>query len=304
MKIMKPLKQAKSTKAHRCYIMAKKRKVRLFFSVFIVGLLALMLTTSCKKNNATKGLIFKELEDGTYGVESAGLAKTEELIIIPQKYKGKKVTQILSFAFENCDIQQVAIPNTITTIGACAFSGCQYLIDVDLPSACVIGEYAFSECSQLLMVYANSADIQKGAFTKCNSMVSFSISEGKIGEFAFLKCEKLQKVNIGEKVSEIGASAFQGCSKLEEVNLQNGINTIRASAFAFCSALKRIEVPKSVKKIDRSAFVASSVCEISYGGSKSQWKSALDNKYLYTTATIYGEITVHCSDGDLTEEGK
>ena len=54
-------------------------------------------------------------------------------------------------------IQTVLLPNSITTIGRCAFSGCSGLTSITIPnSVSSIGDYAFNNCSSLISVYLHT----------------------------------------------------------------------------------------------------------------------------------------------------
>ena len=79
---------------------------------------------------------------------------------------------------------------TVTSIGANAFSNCNSLKEINIPSSVTsIGEYAFSGCTNLAKV---------------------NIPEGvtSIGEQAFYDCTNLTKVNIPEGVTSIGDYTF------------------------------------------------------------------------------------------------
>ena len=107
----------------------------------------------------------------------------------------------------------MTIPNSVTTIGARAFSSCSGLTSVTIPnSVTTIGEGAFSYCSGL-----TSVDIP-------NSVTTIGIS-------AFLYCTGLTSVTIGNSVTTIGGSAFFGCSGLTSVDIPNSVTTIGAGAF-------------------------------------------------------------------------
>ena len=88
------------------------------------------------------------------------------------------------------------IPNTVTSIGYCAFRGVQGLTSIEIPnSVTYIGENAFAFCYDLTgdLTIPNSVDtIDAGAFFYC---------EGFDGT-----------LTIGESVTFIGDQAFRNCS--------------------------------------------------------------------------------------------
>ena len=88
------------------------------------------------------------------------------------------------------------IPNTVTSIGYCAFRGVQGLTSIEIPnSVTYIGENAFAFCYELTgdLTIPNSVDtIDAGAFFYCQGF------EGTL--------------TIGESVTFIGDQAFRNCS--------------------------------------------------------------------------------------------
>lgn len=95
--------------------------------------------------------------------------------------------------------KETIIPNSIESIGSCAFLGCSELTSISIPD-CVtsIEERAFSGCSGL-----NSMTIP-------NSLTN-------IGEGAFAGCYIIASVTIPNSVTIIGENAFSGCYNLTSV---------------------------------------------------------------------------------------
>ena len=92
------------------------------------------------------------------------------------------------------------MPNSVTNIGKCAFSGCTSLTSIIIPNSVTsIGDCAFKDCTGL-----TSATIP-------DSVTS-------IGDYAFSGCTSLTSVTIGNSVTSIGDYAFSGCTSLTNVN--------------------------------------------------------------------------------------
>ena len=128
------------------------------------------------------------------------------------------------------------IPNSVTTIGEGAFSGCKSLISINIPnSVTTIGE---------------------GAFSHCDSLTSINIpnSVTMIGDSAFWLCESLTNINIPNSVTTIRRGAFSGCKSLVNVNIPNSVTTIERSAFMVCESITNINIPNSVTTIGEGAF--------------------------------------------------
>ena len=94
-------------------------------------------------------------------------------------------------------LTSITIPNSVTSIGSSAFSGCYRLTSITLPNSVTsISDYAFNNCSGLTSI------------TIPNSVTS-------IGNFAFSGCSGLTSITIPNSVTSIGYEAFSGCKNME-----------------------------------------------------------------------------------------
>ena len=93
------------------------------------------------------------------------------------------------------------IPETVTSIGNCAFYCCKILTSVKIPNSVTsIGTRAFSYCSVLTSI------------TIPNSVTT-------IGGYAFEACYGLTSVIIGKSVTSIGSYAFEACPLVKVIDL-------------------------------------------------------------------------------------
>ena len=119
------------------------------------------------------------------------------------------------------------IPNSITSIGNSAFSGCSGLTSITMPNSVTsIGERAFYGCFSLTSI------------TIPNSVTS-------IGDDAFYDCSGLTSITIPNSVTSIEESAFKGCRGLTSITIPNSITSIGYQAFSGCDGLTSIVVESS-----------------------------------------------------------
>ena len=134
-----------------------------------------------------------------------------EFIHIPKAIKGAvtipdSVTSIGWAAFSGCSgLTSITIPDSVTTIETSAFKGCSGLTSITIPdSVTTIEASAFSGCSGL-----SSATIGSSASSKSRCYL--------IGESAFKGCSSLRTITIPKSVCYIGKAAFSGCKNLTEL---------------------------------------------------------------------------------------
>ena len=116
------------------------------------------------------------------------------------------VTEIGDYALAHCwDLTSITIPDSVTSIGSSAFSGCSGLTTVN-----------FRDNSKL-------TSIGFAAFSNCSSLTSITIPDSvtSIGDSAFLACTSLTSITIPSRVTSIDARAFQGCSNLNDVTVES-----------------------------------------------------------------------------------
>jgi hypothetical protein len=188
----------------------------------------------------------------------------------------------------------VTIPNSVTSIGNSAFSGCKGLTSINVASdnsnycsvdgvlfnkdkttliqypggkqgaytipnsVTSIGDYAFPGCSGLTSIDIPNSVTSIGdyAFPGCSGLTSVTIpnSVTSIGEYAFEDCRSLTSVTIGNSVTSIGEYAFDGCSGLTSVTIPNSVTSIGDYAFSECTGLISVTIPNSVTSIGEGAF--------------------------------------------------
>ncbi len=199
-------------------------------------------------------------------------------VVIPKTvtYNGKtyNVTSIGEYAFFDCsNLTSITIPNSVTSIGQCAFSR-SGLTSVEIPNSVTnISGYAFQSCSSLTSITIGNSvtNIGAQAFNACPVLSSVHISDLAAwcnisfvdanaanplyyAQHLYLNGEEVKDLVIPNSVTSIGKYAFQGCSGLTSVTIPNSVTSINQSAFASCSSLTSVTIPNSVTNIYTSAF--------------------------------------------------
>lgn len=145
-----------------------------------------------------------------------GYKKPQGLLDIPSaiEYNGEKyvVTSIGVWAFYDCDMRSVIIPDTITSIEANAFKQCSLLRSIHLPSNLhFIGKCCFNGSAFDQIEIPDTVQYLRGsAFAYCKNLISFKFPKGisKIESGVLYGCDKLLKIVVPDNVKEIEDGAF------------------------------------------------------------------------------------------------
>ncbi|MCX6867415.1 MAG: leucine-rich repeat protein, partial [Verrucomicrobia bacterium] len=166
---------------------------------------------------------------------------------IPDMIAGLPVTDIGNYAFrDNINVTSVAIPSSVTSIGAVAFGGeCPFLTEIrvalDNPSYCSVDGVLFNKAKTVLIAYPG----------------------GLVGDYT-----------IPGDVTTIGSRAFDGCTYLYNVTIPDGVTDINDAAFMFCGNLTSVMIPKNVSSIGHFVFVGcANLYEILVDGDNPDYRS-------------------------------
>jgi len=114
---------------------------------------------------------------------------------------------------------EYTIPDSVTTIGNYAFSGCDGLMGITL--------------------HDGITSIGGGVFYGCDSLTSVPIPVNvtSIGNYTFYSCDRLTSVTLPDGITSIGKYAFNGCGSLTSMTIPVSVKSIGNYAFHSCNSL-------------------------------------------------------------------
>ena len=140
-----------------------------------------------------------------------------------------------------------------------------------------IDDYAFdglnSETLVEITVSENITSIGEGAFADSSKLkIILEAKPEYIGKKAFLGCAGIERIELGEGLTEIPFEAFSGCTGLREVILSGTVEKISENAFELCSSLETVVAHESLRIVEDSAFVdCDALRAVCYYGTAEEW---------------------------------
>lgn len=195
-----------------------------------------------------------EAEFETEGTSDALTIKkykgTSQVVDLTKLFSDSQVVAIGQDAFRNnTSVKEVILPDTVTSIGICAFQDCKNLTTIKgTRNVTQIGNYAFIRCEQLASFDSTNATmIGQEAFRECKSLQKFVIAEGttQIAAGAFY-ASGLLEVTLPSTCKEIGVNAFRE-TLLTEITIPDECLTIENGAFMDCKSLVSVLIPEQSK---------------------------------------------------------
>ncbi len=273
----------------------------------------------------SSGLAYKVNSDAkTCTITGIGTC-TDTKIHIPEKIDNYAVVGIADSAFmSKSKITSVVIPEGVTRIGRCAFSGCISLKRVIIPDSVTSIEYstfiyctslesviigkgvtgigadAFLGCTSVtsigptnsgssIEISSSVTSIENSAFRDCSSLISVVLPDSvtSIAGFAFENCPSLASVVLSDSLTNIGMYAFCGCTPLKNVVIPDSVTSLGDGAFSNCTSLESVVIPDSVTSIDVVAFNrCTSLKSIDVGRNNPNYSSIDGNLYNKNATTL------------------
>lgn len=177
------------------------------------------------------------------------------------------LNEIPKGAFDSSKITELIIPQNITSIGEGAYANSRDLLSVVFPSTI--------------------EKIEDWAFLDCKSLKSVNIpnSVKTLGTGVFSGCSSLEVVSLSSRLEKIPLLCFSSAQHLTSIDIPSSVTLIEFGAFRECLSLRDVNIPNSVRNIGEKAFSDCSQLNISYGGTRDDWKRLLltgGNIFLHT----------------------
>lgn len=140
-----------------------------------------------------------------------------------QLWTGESLTAPLPQETETHALLRLALPDTISDIGAYAFMGCAAFKGLRLPEHLnSLSDHIFSGCTSVekMSLPKNITTIGSYAFFDCRKLTALFLPENitTIGQYAFYNCRALEKINIPESAVRLGTGLFLNCDALYDIS--------------------------------------------------------------------------------------
>ena len=210
-----------------------------------------------------------------------------------------RVTRLSWGAFSGSQLQSIALPSSLESLGEGVFQDCEKLQTVEWPKnndmLKSIPAETFAGCSMLdddvvASIPASVETIDYRAFASCSPDIYVSDETP----------EPFTEVNVPGTVKTIERYAFDGCAHVRSISIGDGVQTIGNRAFASMPLMAGAEVvlPASVGTVGQDAFDNT---QITSSASGTEWKR---NAVTLRVLNPDFELTEYEYGGTLEIDGK
>lgn len=166
-----------------------------------------------------------------------------------------------TYVFADCSsLTDITLPENLKNIPEDMFNGCTSLPDtINIPdSVTTIGNNAFSGCEAFtnFTMPKGVISVKNGVFAGCKNLESVVITSNvkTLGNVVFSNCSNLKNITIENGVTEFGVALFRNCTSLESITIPESVTTIKlyyndsgkeedkALPFNGCTSLKEIYI--------------------------------------------------------------
>lgn len=159
------------------------------------------------------------------------------------------------YAFYSCSLSFITLPNTLTSIGSCAFYNDKKLKSISLPSGITsIPQKAFFNSQLLTISIPYSVNtIDNNAFQGASVNIFIPYSVNTININAFYSASSLKSAIIKSNGVYDGTNIFRNAG-LQSITIEEGVVSINDFLLALCYHLPIITIPSTVTTIGKNAF--------------------------------------------------
>lgn len=215
---------------------------------------------------------YRILDDGT--AEIVTVHGNLDEVVIPESIDGIKVTSIgEKMLWGEYGVGTIVIPEGITMIGKDAFTWCDGLGGLHIPSSVttIVGNPFALRFGKTITVSPDNPNFETidGVLFEKNEKrmiyrpdredaLSYAVPEGtqEIGTRAFLggnSCT-LEEIILPDSIKKIDDYAFEDCYGLEWIDIPEGVTSLGYRILLHCYSLEVIRIPASVSEMNGNPF--------------------------------------------------
>ena len=197
---------------------------------------------------------FANLQNTSYGIATASDGQTRFVIDVPTDITDDEldmtnVKVIADDAFDDCtNLASITIPDSVTSIGSSAFTGCSSLEKVNITDIDAWAMIDFTNSSANPLYYGAELYLNGELVTQ----VTLSIAT-KIEGYAFYSCSSLTSITIPSSVTSIDYQAFAACTTLTTMRVEATTPPTLQSTNAISTATTKIYIPAGTLSAYQSA---------------------------------------------------
>lgn len=223
------------------------------------------------------GNIYSLRRDKTYSVKIFSPIGYDEGadVVIPEKYMGVPVTEMVFVNKINSDFKSIRISANINSI---IFPQSRFIYDVRIFAGTLTVDennrfykaeggglyskdgkilyFVFERYTESFVLPQGTERIEKGAFSYLSGLKSVTLTPGlrSIGAHCFAYCPLLEEPELPEGLEEIDEYAFCCCTKISSLKIPDSVRVIGKGAFFQMDLLNEIRLPDKLNKIDEEMF--------------------------------------------------
>lgn len=222
----------------------------------------------------------------------------------------------------NCHTLRTVVMPAVETIGNYAFTYDYWLENIELPETLTsIGNYAFEYNEEIETVTIPSSVTSIGSYAYCDTRIkAVNFAEDSslttISTAAFSYSD-LVSIDIPDSVTTLSTYAFRYASSLKSVELSSKLTTLNNAVFQACTALETITFgPGEDRKEDAYSFTinanafrdggTNSLKVINFKGTETQFEAVKTKNSAFSslveTAVAAGLLTINLEYGFTTTE--